>query len=106
MPKAIDDAFSSIPGRQRRYQLRNRAEGTCVGCRNPTEHGKRYCPACIKRTADKRARTKHLNGAAVEMLEVLREMFAAVELEGADSDRFQEARIRCQDVIAQAEGRL
>lgn len=32
MPAAIRDAYSSIPSRARRYQLRNRTEGLCQGC--------------------------------------------------------------------------
>ncbi len=102
MPTAIDDEFSAIPGRQRRYQLRNRAEGTCVGCRNPTEHGKRYCPACIKRTADKRAKTKHLHGAAEVMLKALK--LASVWFED-DAMDYAPFKATIEEAIAMAEGR-
>ncbi len=101
MPEAIDDAFSSIPGRQRRYQLRNRAEGTCVGCRNPTEHGKRYCPACIKRTAEKRAKSATLHKAAPTLLEVLCRCQRFLDRVAFSSELNKEARA----AIAAAEGR-
>lgn len=46
--RKIDDEFSSIPSKQRRYQLRKLAEGRCERCGQPAIWDMVSCKACVK----------------------------------------------------------
>jgi len=42
----IQDEFSHIPSRQRRYQLRRKRDGFCSECGGRREHYATLCDAC------------------------------------------------------------
>lgn len=46
--RRIDDEFSSVPSKQRRWQLRREAEGKCHICGQPALADMRHCKPCAE----------------------------------------------------------